>query len=140
MALNRPSLYARLSTVMRILLVILLAGAAISKVASWRHSTAGKSEMYLIGYAIVILTELLLAACLVLRRTRAAASIIIAGGFVGASVATLIAMLSTDARGCRCLGNIDMTHGTALILQGVIVFLATASSYSAVPPSHMAVD
>ena len=115
-------------------LVLVLIAAAVTKIfalgngfyARWGFSSAP----YLAGVTI----ELALAGLLVSRKTCRFAASLAALGFLGAAGATLLSVI-VDGAGlpCGCLGELTLTRGTALTLQGIIVSIAGLVTMWTVP-------
>jgi hypothetical protein len=99
---------------------------AVFKVFSWESAVAARSSWFSTSYATIVIGELALAAMLASKAWARIACVLVAGAFSGAAVATLAAMVGGEGgRACRCLGNIEMNHASALLIQGAVIVLAT---------------
>ncbi len=85
-------------------------------------------------YAIAAIGEILFAMALQVDRTSRLAATFLARGFLGAAGVTVgFAAWEGPRAPCRCLGDVRISHGTALLLQGVIVLLAGSALWPRLP-------
>lgn len=100
-----------------------LLAAAASKAISMVQQL-GTSASLPAPYLVAVFVECLLAAGLVTSRWRGLSAWLVMWGFLGASLATGVALLLLEAPTCRCLGSPGSSLFLGLALQGAMIALA----------------